>query len=70
MGILTYIHTQMNRQLRHIAMMILAAYAGSASGHEVLEQAMFCRTEDRTVAKGAPMMQTAEGSFSHSCSRF
>ena len=51
----------MNRQLRHIAMMILLAVsAGSASGQEVLEQAMFCRTEGRIVAEGSAMRQTAE----------
>lgn len=61
MGILNYIHIQMNRQLRHIAMMILLAVsAGSASGQEVLEQAMFCRTEGRIVAEGSAMRQTAE----------
>lgn len=41
-------------------MMILAASAGSAHGHEVLEQAMFCRTEGRIVAEDAAMRQTAE----------
>lgn len=71
MGILNYIHIQMNRQLRHIAMMILLAVSAcSASGQEVLEQAMFCRTEGRIVAEGSAMRQTAEDSFSHSHSRF
>ncbi len=61
MGILNYIHIQMNRQLRHIAMKILfAVSAGSASGQEVLEQAMFCRTEGRIVAEDSGMMQTSE----------
>lgn len=61
MGALNHLHTQMNRQLRHIAMMILlAASAGSASGQDVMEHAMFCRTEGRIVTDDSAMRQTAE----------
>lgn len=60
-GILNFLHTEMDIQLRHIAIMILlAASAGSAHGQDVLEQSMFCRTEGRIVAEGVAMRQTAE----------
>ncbi len=62
-GILNLLHTEMDKQLRHIAiitMMILAASAGSAHGQEVLEQAVICRTESRIVAEDATMRPTAE----------
>ena len=51
----------MDIQLRHIAIMIfLAVSPGSAHGQEVLEQAMFCRTESLIVAEDATMRPTAE----------
>ena len=59
--ILSLLHTQMYNQLRHIAILILLALsAGLASGQEMLEQVMFCRTDGRIVADSCAMMPTAE----------
>lgn len=50
----------MGRQIRHIAIIILfAVVAGSISGQEVTEQAMFCRTDGKIEADSSAMM-TAE----------
>lgn len=60
-GILSLLHTQMDNQLRHIAILILLALsAGLASGQEMLEQVMFCRTDGRIMADSCAMMPTAE----------
>lgn len=46
----------MSRQIRHIAIMILLAVAaGSVSGQEVTEQAVFCRTSGRIEADSSDM---------------
>lgn len=51
----------MDCRLRHIAILILLALsAGLASGQEMLEQVMFCRTDGRIMADSCAMMPTAE----------
>lgn len=48
-------------RLRYIAILILLALsAGSAFGQEVLEQAMFCRTDGRIVVADSRIMRTAK----------
>ncbi len=47
---------EISRQLRHTAIMILLAVAaGSVSGQEVTEQAVFCRTSGRIEADSSDM---------------
>lgn len=51
---------EISRQLRHTAIMILLAVAaGSVSGQEVTEQAVFCRASGRIEADSSAM-RTAE----------
>lgn len=47
--------SEISHKLRHIAIMILLAAAGSVSGQEVTEQAAFCRTSGRIEADSSDM---------------
>lgn len=51
----------MDRQLHHIAIMLLLAVStGSVSGQEMTEQAVFCRTYGRIEDDSSAMRPTAE----------
>lgn len=50
---------EISHKLRYIAIMIILAAAGSVSGHEVTEQAAFCRTSGR-IGADSTTMRTAE----------